>query len=96
LLPSYKTIKERVEQRAARRGTAEKLFIRITGLALKMEQYRMGETFINAVVAQRGVEVANLVWEGPDKLPTLEELRNPDQWIARVASTEYRVPSIEY
>ncbi|HET6262797.1 MAG TPA: zinc-dependent metalloprotease [Chloroflexia bacterium] len=88
LLPSYKTIKERVEQRAARRSTAEKLFIRITGLALKMEQYRMGETFINAVVAQRGVEFANLVWEGPDKLPTLEELRNPDQWIARVTSNE--------
>jgi coenzyme F420 biosynthesis associated uncharacterized protein len=86
LLPSYKTIKERVEQRAARRGTAEKLFIRITGLALKMEQYRMGETFINAVVAKRGVEVANLVWEGPDKLPTLDELRNPDQWLSRVSS----------
>lgn len=86
LLPSYQTIKERVEQRAARRGTAEKLFIRITGLALKMEQYRMGETFINAVVAKRGVEFANRVWEGPDKLPTLEELRDPDQWISRVGA----------
>ncbi|MDQ3704653.1 MAG: zinc-dependent metalloprotease [Chloroflexota bacterium] len=86
LLPSYQTIKERVEQRAARRGTAEKLFIRITGLALKMEQYRMGETFINAVVAKRGVEFANRVWEGPDKLPTLEELRNPDQWMSRVGA----------
>ena len=84
LLPTYQTIKDRIEQRAARRSTAEKLFIRITGLALKMEQYRMGETFINAVVARRGVEVANRVWEGPDKLPTLEELRNPDQWISRV------------
>lgn len=84
LLPSYQTIKERVEQRAARRSSAEKLFIRITGLALKMEQYRLGESFINTVVEKRGVEVANIIWQGPDKLPTLEELRNPDQWVERV------------
>lgn len=86
LLPSYNTIKQRIEQRATRRSSAEKLFIRITGLALKMEQYRLGETFINAVVEKRGVEVANLVWEGPEKLPTLEELRSPDRWIARVTT----------
>jgi coenzyme F420 biosynthesis associated uncharacterized protein len=84
LLPSYNTIKERIEERAARRSAAEKLFIRITGLALKMEQYRLGESFINAVVARRGIAVANRVWEGPDMLPTLDELRNPNAWIERV------------
>jgi len=85
LLPSYATIKERIEQRAANRSPAEKLFIRITGLALKMEQYRLGEAFINEVVEARGVAVANRVWEGPDYLPTLDELRSPQTWIARVA-----------
>ncbi len=84
LLPSYNTIKERIEQRAERRSSIEKLFIRVTGLALKMEQYKLGESFINAVVAKRGVQVANKVWEGPDMLPTLEELRSPDAWIERV------------
>lgn len=84
LLPSYGTIKERFEQRASRRTPAEKLFIRITGLALKMEQYRLGESFINAVVAERGIEVANRIWEGPQMLPTIEELRSPRTWIERV------------
>lgn len=84
LLPSYNTIKERIEQRASRRSPIEKLFIRITGLALKMEQYKLGESFINSVVAQRGVELANKVWEGPEMLPTLEELRRPEAWIARM------------
>lgn len=84
LLPSYETIKERIEQRAAQRSPAEKLFIRITGLALKIEQYRLGESFINSVVAEHGVQVANRVWEGPEMLPTLEELRNPSSWTARV------------
>ena len=84
LLPSYETIKERIEERAARRSAAEKLFIRLTGLALKMEQYKLGESFINSVVEKRGIEFANRVWEGPEMLPTLEELRDPAAWIARV------------
>lgn len=84
LLPSYATIKERVEQRATNRSQIEKLFIRITGLALKMEQYRLGETFINRIVALRGIETANRIWEGPDYVPTLEELRNPESWLERI------------
>jgi coenzyme F420 biosynthesis associated uncharacterized protein len=84
LLPTYATIKERIEERAARRSTAEKLFIRITGLALKMEQYKLGENFINNVVAERGVGTANRVWEGPEMLPTLEELRDHKAWLERV------------
>jgi coenzyme F420 biosynthesis associated uncharacterized protein len=84
LLPTYAHIKIKIEERAARRSPAEKLFIRITGLALKMEQYKMGESFINAVVKERGVEVANRVWEGPEMIPTLEELRNHKLWLARI------------
>ena len=86
LLPSYHMIKDRIEQRANNRSQIEKLFIKITGLALKMEQYRLGETFINEVVASRGIETANRIWEGPEFLPTLEELRNPQDWIARTNS----------
>jgi coenzyme F420 biosynthesis associated uncharacterized protein len=88
-LPSFDFIKQRIEERAAQRGMIDKLFIRLTGLALKMEQYRMGEEFINAVVAARGVGFANLVWEGPDYLPTLDELRDAPRWMERVA----RLPS---
>ena len=80
----YEYIKQRIEERAAQRSPIEKLFVRLTGLALKMEQYRRGEAFINAVVAERGVKVANLVWAGPEYLPTLDELKNHHDWIARV------------
>jgi uncharacterized protein (DUF2342 family) len=84
LLPTYSVIKDRIEQRAARRSPAEKIFIKITGLALKMEQYKLGESFINRVVEERGVAVANRVWEGPHMVPTLEELRNPSAWLERI------------
>src|SRR4030095_10622091 len=44
LLPSYGPSKELIEQPAERRSNIERLFIRITGLALKMEQYKLGES----------------------------------------------------
>lgn len=89
LLPSYNTIKDRIEKRAANRGQIEKIFIRVTGLALKMEQYKLGETFINDIVARRGIAVANRVWEGPEMLPTLEELRKPEDWLKRIDATAW-------
>jgi coenzyme F420 biosynthesis associated uncharacterized protein len=85
LLPSYEYIKQRIEERAAQRTIVDRLFSRLTGMAIKMEQYRVGESFITAVAAERGISFANLVWEGPDYLPTLDELRQPTDWIARVA-----------
>ena len=88
LLPTYGTIKERIDQRAARRSPAEQLFIRITGLALKMEQYKLGESFINSIVAERGVATANRIWEGPELIPTLEELRDPKAWLARIETRD--------
>ncbi|MEO8288098.1 MAG: zinc-dependent metalloprotease [Chloroflexota bacterium] len=86
LLPSYNVIKERIEQRAERRSSIEKLFIRITGLAIKMEQYKLGETFINSIVATHGIQVANRIWEGPEMVPTLDELHNPKDWLARISA----------
>ncbi len=33
--------------------------------------------------ASAGPEALARVWEGPDRLPTMEEIRHPDQWVAR-------------
>ena len=43
-----------------------------------------GITFCNAVVELRGIAALNKVWEAPDNLPTLAEVRDPFQWIERV------------
>jgi coenzyme F420 biosynthesis associated uncharacterized protein len=84
LMPDYTTISSRFEQRQKQRTTAEQLFARLTGLDMKLEQYRLGEQFINSVAEQRGHDFARHVWDGPESLPTLAELRNPDDWIARI------------
>ena len=84
LMPDFTTISNRFEQRQRQRTNAEQLFARLTGLDLKLEQYRMGEQFINAVVEARGHDFARRVWDGPESLPTLEELRDHTAWIARI------------
>jgi coenzyme F420 biosynthesis associated uncharacterized protein len=84
VLPSLDRMQRAFESRQRQRSQAETLFIRLTGLEMKMEQYRLGEQFIDAVVRERGHQFALKVWQGPEQLPTLAELRNPKQWIQRV------------
>jgi uncharacterized protein (DUF2342 family) len=38
-------------------------FARLTGLELKMEQYRLGEQFAQVVVERRGLPFLQQVWE---------------------------------
>ena len=60
--------------------------MRVTGLDLKMQQYAAGERFVATVVSRRGRSFLNQVWTGPQWLPTLPEIREPERWIARVDS----------
>jgi coenzyme F420 biosynthesis associated uncharacterized protein len=84
LLPSFAQIEQRVAQRQQNKTLFEQLFNRITGMDLKLAQYQQGEAFVNAVVEARGIAFASRVWERVEHLPTIEEIRNPQQWIARM------------
>lgn len=84
MLPSFRVIEKRMEERRRSRSLFEHLFYRLTGLDLKMAQYQQGEAFVNSVVEQRGIEFASRAWQSPDHLPTIQEIQAPEQWIARV------------
>ena len=88
VLPSLEAMQRAFESRQRQRSQAEALFIKLTGLEMKMEQYRLGEQFIDAVVRERDHAFALKVWAGPQNLPTLTELRAPRQWIARIERQE--------
>ena len=49
-----------------------------------MKQYEMGERFILGVERHAGFSALDVVWSGPDALPTLDEISHPQQWLARV------------
>jgi coenzyme F420 biosynthesis associated uncharacterized protein len=84
LLPNFALIHERVERRQRQRSPAEQWFLRVTGLSLKMEQYRLGEQFVDAVVRQRGITFVNRAWQSQEALPTEAEIREPERWIERM------------
>jgi coenzyme F420 biosynthesis associated uncharacterized protein len=84
LLPSFQQIEERIQQRQTSRPLFEEIFNRITGMDLKLAQYKQGEAFVNAVAEAKGVAFINRVWERPEHLPTMAEIREPQRWIARM------------
>jgi coenzyme F420 biosynthesis associated uncharacterized protein len=84
ILPNFAELHDRFERRGERRTGIERAIMRLTGLDLKMEQYAAGERFADAVIARKDRDFLNRVWRGPEMLPTLDEIRDPDAWIARV------------
>ena len=84
LLPSFHEIEQRMASRERSRSLIDQLIMRVTGLDLKMAQYQLGEAFIKEVVEARGIEFANRVWERAENLPTMDEIREPHRWIARL------------
>jgi coenzyme F420 biosynthesis associated uncharacterized protein len=83
LLRSFDRLDRAYRERSGQRSPMERLVWRLTGLGLKMEQYRTGESFARTVHDRYGMDVLNRAWEGPDALPTAEELRDPDRWYRR-------------
>lgn len=87
ILPDFDQIRERIEKRHKRNAPADRIFARLTGLNLKMEQYRLGEIYVNVVVERKGIGFMNRVWTGPEALPSMEEIRQPERWIRRIEET---------
>jgi coenzyme F420 biosynthesis associated uncharacterized protein len=84
LVPQYEHLKVRMARSRAHRPPFETAVFRITGLDVKLEQYRLGEHFADAVARREGMEGLNRVWERPENLPTLEEVRDPGIWMTRM------------
>jgi coenzyme F420 biosynthesis associated uncharacterized protein len=61
---------------------------RLLGLDAKMRQYEVGERFVEAVEHAAGPPALDPAWRGPEFLPTLDELTQPDAWLARVERGE--------
>jgi len=85
VLPDVAQIRARFEaRRSQRRGAFDRFVARITGLDLKLEQYRRGERFVAGVAAAGGQEAIDALWRGPSSLPSDTELANPSAWVRRV------------
>ncbi len=75
------------ERRQSVKGPA-KVLQQVLGLEAKLRQYQQGEAFIHVVEAHGGSELMDRVWSGPEWLPTLEEIREPQRWIIRAEARD--------
>jgi coenzyme F420 biosynthesis associated uncharacterized protein len=84
LVPDVGTISARFHERRQRKTPFERAIMRLTGMDLKLEQYKTGERFVAAIARDGGPEALRRLWEGPETLPTPEEIARPAVWMERV------------
>ena len=85
VLPDIPGIRKRFEaRRGQRRRAIDRLMARITGMDMKLEQYRRGERFVSGVYGVGGSVAIGHLWDGPEALPTDEEMDDPAAWVRRV------------
>ena len=85
LLPGFAELEDAYRKRSSTRSMTDQLIWKLTGLDLKLQQYKKGEAFARAVYDAHGMKALNLAWNGPDQMPRLEELADPERWYRRVA-----------
>jgi coenzyme F420 biosynthesis associated uncharacterized protein len=84
LLPAFDELEAAYRARGQSRSVIEILIWRLTGLDLKLQQYKRGEAFAKAVYDGYGMHVLNRAWAGPDAMPRVEELGDHERWYRRV------------
>lgn len=84
LVPDVARISARFHERRSKRTAFERSVLRLTGMDLKLEQYRKGEQFVRAIADRRGSSALTQLWVGPESLPRPGEIDAPERWIARV------------
>jgi coenzyme F420 biosynthesis associated uncharacterized protein len=85
VLPDVQSIRDRFEaRRSQRRGPLDRIIARLTGLDLKLDQYRRGEKFVSGVAALGGKQAIAALWRGPEAIPTEAEMTDPQAWVSRV------------
>jgi len=80
----YADLRAKLEARRSGRSPLSSIMRRLLGLGMKRRQYERGKEFFEAVAEARDVATAGRVWDGPEYLPSDEELDDPAAWVARV------------
>jgi coenzyme F420 biosynthesis associated uncharacterized protein len=84
LLAGFDQLEEAYRTRSSGKSPLEVLIWKLTGLDLKLQQYRNGEAFCRAIFDRHGIKVLNEVWHSEAHMPRLDELAHPDAWYRRV------------
>lgn len=84
LVPSAARFGRVLRQRRTQAKGVTRIMQRLIGLEAKLAQYEQGERFIAEVELDGGPALLARVWEDATHLPTIEEIRAPADWVARI------------
>jgi len=84
VIPSVEEIRAKFNRRREAATPLEKVLRKLLGIDVKLRQYAEGSAFVQGVVERVGMAGFNKVFTSPATLPRLEELSDPDAWVARV------------
>jgi coenzyme F420 biosynthesis associated uncharacterized protein len=86
LVPSLARLRAAIDRRRRSQSGLARLVARLLGLDLKLRQYEQGKQFCDAVAREAGVAALHHVFSGPEALPTLAELSDPQAWLERTSA----------
>jgi coenzyme F420 biosynthesis associated uncharacterized protein len=87
-VPSAARFSRALRERRRQGGSVAKILQKAMGIEAKMKQYAQGESFIAYVERHGGPDALDAAWRGPEWLPTLTEIRSPQEWLDRVRLSE--------
>lgn len=95
VIPSVGQIRAGFNRRRESGNPLEKAIRKLLGVDVKMRQYAEGRKFVHGVVEQVGMAGFNRIFSSPLTLPRLDELGDPDAWVARVHGPVRRPPAAD-
>ncbi|NIL77475.1 zinc-dependent metalloprotease [Rhodococcus sp. B10] len=85
VVPAVAQIRSAFDGRRRRKTNPLQRIVRaLLGIDAKMAQYVRGKAFVDHVVGKVGMAEFNRIWTDATTLPKLDEIEDPDRWIARV------------
>jgi putative hydrolase len=85
LVPDAEHFHSILRDRRTQASAPSKLVSQLLGLDAKMRQYEEGEVFVRALRMAGGPDLVAELFLGPEQLPSLNEVRNPQLWLHRAA-----------
>ncbi len=85
VVADHAAIERRVQARR-KRPAAVRLLEAVAGIQMKRQQYVIGKQFCEEIWKHGGAEALAPAWRGPEWVPTIDELKEPTSWLARVGA----------
>jgi coenzyme F420 biosynthesis associated uncharacterized protein len=85
VIPTAGRMRALFRKRRDQSNAVQRALGHVLGLEMKLRQYEMGQRFCDEVYRRGGTAALARLWADPSEIPTLDELREPNRWLLRVA-----------